>query len=167
MLSAIDVLEILDALQAVGVRAWLDGGWGVDALLRTQTRPHDDLDLVADTRDLPRLQAALANRGFALAVDELPTRCVLRDARDRRVDVHPVVFDDEGGGVQALPGGSSFRYPPAGFAGVGFVGGRLVPCLDAATQLLCHAGYPPDEADRHDVRALCARFGLEPPDGYR
>jgi lincosamide nucleotidyltransferase A/C/D/E len=29
-----------------GLVVWLDGGWGVDALLGYRSRPHQDLDLV-------------------------------------------------------------------------------------------------------------------------
>lgn len=46
MMRASDVIMIINALAAAGVDAWLDGGWGVDALVGEQTRPHDDLDLV-------------------------------------------------------------------------------------------------------------------------
>jgi lincosamide nucleotidyltransferase A/C/D/E len=42
----------MSLLDQEGVRAWLDGGWAVDALLGRQTRLHSDLDLavVAGTR---------------------------------------------------------------------------------------------------------------------
>lgn len=41
------VIEVLDCLDAAEVTAWLDGGWGVDALVGSQTRPHSDLDLAS------------------------------------------------------------------------------------------------------------------------
>ena len=37
------VLPVLDDLAALGVTAWVDGGWGVDALLGDQHRPHAHL----------------------------------------------------------------------------------------------------------------------------
>jgi hypothetical protein len=43
------VLDILARLQAARVRAWIGGGWGIDALVGEQTRPHDDLHLAIDT----------------------------------------------------------------------------------------------------------------------
>jgi lincosamide nucleotidyltransferase A/C/D/E len=165
MLSAVDVLAILDRLAAAGVRCWLDGGWGVDALLGAQTRPHDDLDLVVAAAQLPALYAALSLDGYALTEDALPTRAVLRAPPDRRIDLHPVTFDAAGGGTQHLPDGASFRYPPTGFHGRGVIAGRAVACLTPEVQLLCHTGYEPDADDRHDMRALCARFGLVAPDG--
>ena len=45
-IDAADASRILGQLEAAGLVVWLDGGWGVDALLGRQTRPHQDLDLV-------------------------------------------------------------------------------------------------------------------------
>ena len=38
------VTTMLDAL--AGFDLWIGGGWGVDALVGHQTRPHDDLGVV-------------------------------------------------------------------------------------------------------------------------
>lgn len=167
MMRAEDVLEVLTCLERDSIAVWLDGGWGVDALVGSQTRPHDDLDVVMAAAQLDAAQDALRALGFVLAVDELPTRCVLRDPADRRIDVHPVIFDCEGDGIQRQPDGSSFRYPPEGFTGTGIVAGQSVRCLSPEVQLLCHLSYEPDEDDRHDVRLLCERFGLPLPDAYK
>ena len=64
MLEASDVLAVLDQLDRAGVVVWLDGGWGVDALLGGQSRPHQDLDLVIDRDDSEAAQTALAGMGF-------------------------------------------------------------------------------------------------------
>ena len=167
MMSAADVLEVLQSLAAASVDVWLDGGWGVDALLEKQTRSHDDLDLVMKLQDAEAATRALAALGFTLSEEELPTRFVLRDPNDRRIDFHTVTFDEGGGGVQQLQDGSSYRYPPAGFLASGKVEGTQVSCLSAEVQMECHVGYEPDDADRHDVLALHERFGLELPDIYR
>ena len=42
-----------------GLAFWIDGGWGVDALLGEQTRPHSDLDLAVKLDDLPAFQCVL------------------------------------------------------------------------------------------------------------
>ncbi len=42
MMQAHDVLEVINQLENVDVSVWLDGGWGVDALVGTQTREHSD-----------------------------------------------------------------------------------------------------------------------------
>ena len=33
-----DVLDVLDLLQDAGIKAWVAGGWGIDALVGRQTR---------------------------------------------------------------------------------------------------------------------------------
>ena len=45
MMTAPDVLGVLSRLDDARLTAWVDGGWGVDALLEETTRDHDDLDL--------------------------------------------------------------------------------------------------------------------------
>jgi lincosamide nucleotidyltransferase A/C/D/E len=95
------LLQLLDALAAARVQVWLDGGWGVDALLGAQHREHDDVDLVVRLTDLGRLTAALEPYGFQVAEDHLPTRLVLRNGAGEQVDLHPVTFDAAGDGWQA------------------------------------------------------------------
>lgn len=166
MMCAEDVLEVVASLTTAGVAVWLDGGWGVDALLGEETRPHDDLDIVTAIGHLDATRAALRPLGFVLAVDELPTRCVLRDSSDRRIDIHPITFDREGGGLQRQPDGSDFRYPPEGLAGTGTIAGHSFRCLTPEFQVRCHLAYEPDDDDRHDMRLLCARFSLALPQQF-
>jgi lincosamide nucleotidyltransferase A/C/D/E len=155
-----DVIEILDALTSAGIEAWLDGGWGVDALLGEQTRPHQDLDLVVRLEDVARLRSALAPAGFELVEGVPESNFVLRDGRGREVDVHPVRFDDAGDGVYRMEDGGDWIFPAAGFVGRGVVGGRDVRCLTPEVQMLGHAGgYEPHETDFHDMRLLHERFG--------
>jgi lincosamide nucleotidyltransferase A/C/D/E len=44
-LTSIDVIDLYATLENLGVEIWIDGGWGVDALLGEQSRPHQDLDI--------------------------------------------------------------------------------------------------------------------------
>lgn len=83
-----DVLDVVDALTTAGVAVWLDGGWGVDALLGEQTRAHDDLDVVIALDEAAAAQEALRKVRFAVVEDELPTRFVMRDRDNRSVDFH-------------------------------------------------------------------------------
>ncbi len=116
--------------------------------------------------DVPAAYEALRSRDFEMIEDERPTRCVLADDSGRRIDLHTVVFDATGGGVQALQNGRTYRYPPEGFAGRGEVAGRAVNCLTAEVQIECHQGYEPTEIDRRDMRLLAERFGLRLPSAY-
>ncbi len=114
-MTAGTVLELLDVLKSAGIEVWLDGGWGVDALLGYQSRPHDDLDVVVALAQVPRLQDVLGSRGFTVFADELPIRLVMVQPDLGRIDFHTVTFDESGGGVQLQPNGGTFRYPPDGF----------------------------------------------------
>lgn len=142
---------LLDELDALGVVAWLDGGWGVDALVGEQTRPHRDVDLVVARDDLSAVRSLLDARGYVELRDWLPTSLAFRDPHGREVDLHPVDPDPDGGGEQLLPDGGRWRYgPPAG----GTVAGRPVRCASADDQLRMHEGYELRDVDQHDLRLL-------------
>jgi lincosamide nucleotidyltransferase A/C/D/E len=157
--DARDVLAVLDLLAGAGVEAWVDGGWGVDALLGERTRPHSDVDLVVPLPALEPALAALAAAGYARVLrDWRPTAVAVADPRGCEVDLHLVTPAPGGGGDQALPGGGSFHYPPP--VG-GTVGGRAVWCVDAPTQVRTHLGYPPTAKDHTDMRLLRDRLGVQ------
>ena len=162
-LSAADAVEILDRLDSAGVWHCLEGGWGVDALLREQTRRHDDLDLGVMLEEVEHVRASLWE--FGANLDEWPTRLVLEDERGRRVDCHPVTFDEHGNGWQANPHGEPFPWPREHLSAHGRIGGRDVRCVSAELQLRWHAHEGFDDVGWHDVRALCDRFGLTPRPG--
>ena len=69
-----DLFQILDLLESTGVKYWLDGGWGVDALCGKQTRTHRDVDIDFDSRYTDKLLAFLQENGFIIETDWLPTR---------------------------------------------------------------------------------------------
>ena len=172
MVSADDVIEILDALDAAAVAVWIDGGWGVDALLERVRRNHDDLDAAVAFENLPRAKAALAPLGFARDESQsewFPARFVLRDTGGRQIDLHPLHFDAGGNGVQRMPGwldAPEGVYPAKGLSGRGKIGGRHVRCLTPEMQLAHHDHANPDDVDYDDVTALCDRFGLVAPPEY-
>lgn len=163
-MSARDVLDVLDRLAAAHLPAWVDGGWGVDALLGEQSRPHADLDLVVRLDDTDRVLEQLAALEVQLHLDLRPTRLVAAAADGRSVDLHPVTFAADGTGWQAgaAAGGGDCPYPPGGF-GTGRIGGRTVPCLTAQLQVAHHSGYPPADRDRADMQLLAARCGVPLP----
>ncbi len=84
-----EVIRVLDALEAAGIRAGITGGWGIDALLRRETRAHGDLDLgvaaeavdraIEAVRPLgirrdPRRTAGPSRRGERSSVESTCTR---------------------------------------------------------------------------------------------
>jgi lincosamide nucleotidyltransferase A/C/D/E len=58
-MSAEDAVELLKLFEAHHITVWVDGGWGVDALLGEQTRLHNDLDLALAHQDVPTLRALI------------------------------------------------------------------------------------------------------------
>ncbi len=183
--TAEDVIELYSGLWAEGVRVWVDGGWGIDALLGRQTRPHKDFDAIAPFEDLPALTQLLDSRGFALKMIweenrwapypellpligrsrpavEAATAFVLEDGSGRELDFHIVRFDEHGHWVPAWD--SDLIFPPEAFAGVGTIGGTRVRCLSAEMQMRTHTGYAFKESDIHDLRLLHDRFGIDYPE---
>jgi lincosamide nucleotidyltransferase A/C/D/E len=152
-----DVLELLDELDARAIFYWLDGGWGVDALLGEESRPHSDLDLVVSRRDLGAVRSVLVARGFAVIRDWLPNAISFRDEQGREVDLHPVDRTDDGGGDQVLLDGISTWHYTAPVEGA--IAGRAVRCCSAEEQVLMHRGYELRPVDVEDLRRLAERFG--------
>jgi hypothetical protein len=159
------VLDLLSHFEARGIAVWVDGGWAVDALLGEQTRPHDDLDLVARLEQSAPIEDALAERGYVLGYGGPPRSFELVDDEGHQVDVHPASFRRNGDGVYRTANGEDWIYPAAGFGGRGHILGREVPCLTPEVVLVNHTtGYALDEAHQNDVRALSERYGIPLPE---
>jgi hypothetical protein len=60
----VELRAVIGLLEADGISVWIDGGWGVDALLGYQTREHDDLDLVIELDDATRVMRLLGSLGY-------------------------------------------------------------------------------------------------------
>jgi lincosamide nucleotidyltransferase A/C/D/E len=163
-MDAHSLVRVLDLLEQDGIDVWLDGGWGVDALLEHETREHDDLDLVAELRQSDRIIELIGDLGYELVDGAPPVSFVLVDRRGRQVDVHPITFDAEGGGVYLLREGGHWIYPAEGFTGTGSVAARTVRCLTPEVQVLVHAGYELAEKDFRELYLLRERFGVELPE---
>jgi lincosamide nucleotidyltransferase A/C/D/E len=160
MISAEDVIHLLDWLNDAEVEVWLDGGWGIDALVGEQTREHKDLDLIVLDEHASWMREALALHGFE-HVRGPDWNFVLRDGVGREVDVHPVHVDQQGVGHLTTEAGHPFVYPRSALAAVGTVKGRRVKCLSAEAQVVNHSDgdYEPGDTDFHDMRLLNERFG--------
>ena len=181
-MRAEDVVELYSLLLERGVQIWVDGGWGIDALLQEQTRPHKDLDALVQFDDLGRMAGVLAERGFNLkeiwaenrwaghaaqvpligreipASREVATAFVLRSGNGHELDIHVLTFDNDGYGIPAWD--SDFIFPPEAFEGCGAILGAPVRCLSAQMQMATHTGYEPQDKDLQDLRALRERFGI-------
>jgi lincosamide nucleotidyltransferase A/C/D/E len=126
-MQAIDVVEVVDRLDATGIEWWIEGGWGVDALLGRQTREHGDLDLGVYLSDVPRVESELSEFQ-RIETGEWPRFLLLEDEHGRRVDL-------------AL-GADGVRPERAR----GRIGGREVRCVSLEVQL--------NQARTNDLTAL-------------
>jgi lincosamide nucleotidyltransferase A/C/D/E len=164
-MEANDVKEIYADLEKRGIRVWLDGGWGVDALLETQTRYHKDLDIIVRDTDVEEVKRVLGRDGFEVT-EGTATSFVLTDTADRSVDVHVVRFDTRGDGVYRMQNGQEWIYPAEGFSGEGKILDMKVRCLSPAAQMLCHTGYEIKAKDIREMELLKERFGVDFPDEH-
>jgi lincosamide nucleotidyltransferase A/C/D/E len=159
-MDAHTVVELLARVSAAGVDVWIGGGWGIDALLSRQTRPHRDLDLMHDLEYEPLLVSVLQESGYAETFDARPVRFVMTHTTGIELDLHPLVFATDGSARQAADDlGATFGYPAECFV-TGRVLRTVVPCLSAAQQIYFHQGYEPREHDLHDMARLREAFGV-------
>ncbi|WP_328427511.1 nucleotidyltransferase domain-containing protein [Streptomyces sp. NBC_00443] len=160
MMTAGGVLSVLSLLRKARTDIWIGGGWGIDALIGEQTRDHRDLDLMHRQDQETAVVAALADAGFVETLDWRPVRFVVTAPDGREIDLHPLVFAEDGSALQASPEPSRpFVYPASAFV-TGRIGGTTVPCLSAEQQVHFHQGYEPADRDRHDMAQLRRVFGI-------
>ena len=97
-------------LADAGVRFWLAGGWGVDTLAGRQTA-RTATSTCSSTPATRLTLDVLGELGYAVETDWRPIRVELVRPGSGWVDVHPVVIDAAGNGVQTGPDDTEFRYP--------------------------------------------------------
>lgn len=145
------VLELLAALGSLEV--WVDGGWGVDALVGRQTRTHGDLDLGVVRPQLDQAVQVLEGLGYDVT-DARYVQVTVRLAHateGHRVDLHPSTPIDGGGTEQLDFDGNTYLIPPPV---EGRIGGQSVRCMPVGAQLRSHQGYQLRSVDLHDMRLL-------------
>lgn len=162
-----DVIDLYESLEGLGVEIWIDGGWGVDALLGEQSRSHSDLDIAIKQRDLPKFRELMQERGYKDIKVEIAREWnfVLGDEHGREVDVHVIVLDAQGNGIYGPPEKGEM-YPAASLTGTGLIDGRRVRCISPEWMVKFHSGYELKDKDFRDVLALCRKFGIDLPPEY-
>jgi lincosamide nucleotidyltransferase A/C/D/E len=89
------VVHLLQLFEQQGIEVVVDGGWGVDALLGAQTHVHADVDVAIEHKNVPKLRALLAARGYT----DVPRRGTwecnfdMGDEQGHEVGVHSYTFD--------------------------------------------------------------------------
>jgi lincosamide nucleotidyltransferase A/C/D/E len=162
-MSAEDAIELYNLFELHGITVWIDGGWGVDALLERQSRPHDDLDIVLRHSDVLKLRKLLEDRGYRDVARDDTRDCnfVLGDSLGHQVDVHTFELDAAGNNIFGC------EYQAEHLTGVGMIGGRAVKCMLPFHIVEFHTGYKLDEDDALDVKAICEKFGVDMPEDHK
>lgn len=163
-----DVEAFLDLCEQNNFSVWIDGGWGVDALLGEQTREHADLDIAIEQRHVEALESALSEKCYKRIKreDERPHNFILGDNAGHQIDVHVVVLDDTGNGIYGPPENGE-KYPASSLSGTGTIGDKSVRCISPENMVEFHTQYEPDDNDYHDVKLLCEKFNLPLPEIYK
>jgi len=157
-----DVVELIKTFTDAGVAVWIDGGWGVDALIGRQTREHTDLDVAVHRKDTPGIRGLLEHIGYReiKRADSSEYIYFMQNEAGNGVDIHTFAYDVNGHNTYGV------KYPFGSLAGTGTIGGRQVNCISPAFMLCFKTGYEPKEKDILDVQALCKAFGFDLPCRY-
>ena len=165
-MSEYDIVDLLKTAKILGIAVWVGGGWGVDALVEKQTRPHNDIDLYLEKRNADNFIAMLRSKGYVEVKTEYTTEShtVWETLSGHVVDLHLIEFRKEDAESLYFEGEA---YPRYVLDGKGKIGSFTVQCFTAEAQLLFHQGYEHDEKDIHDIALLCKTFVLDVPEEYR
>jgi len=162
-MTAETVVSIYKMLEENDIKIVIDGGWGVDALLGRESRPHSDLDIAVEHKDVPKLRELLHTRGYKNLVreDTSDYNFVLGDEKGHEIDVHSYAFDDKGHNIYGI------AYPINSLKGKGIINNQHVRCIAPEYVIIFHDNYEPGEKEFKDIKALCEKFGLQPPPSYK
>ena len=179
MIIAEEAIRIYQRLLENNIQVWLVGGWGIDALLGEQTRPHKDLDIIMLVDDVGRMRELLSHDGYEFGylweenietVDahgaETATAFVLQNAEGDEVDAHAMRFDAEGNGIPAWDAEGRIL-KRQDLAGEGIIAGVPVLCYTPEMQMACHTGYELPEKQVHDLELLHKKFNVAYSDELR
>lgn len=148
-----DLFNILDLLDSLDMRYWVDGGWGVDILLGKETRAHRDIDIDFDAAFTNILLEQLKKKDYEVATDWQPCRIELYSPNYGYIDIHPLVISDDGKAKQASPDDGWYYFESDFFTKAVFET-RTIPCISAKAQKLFHSGYELREVDKTDLKNI-------------
>lgn len=90
MVGLEDAIEIISILENAGIKVFIDGGWGVDALIGYQSRAHNDIDIFIESSNKDNSFKILHDNGYKeIKMDYSTTdHSVWKDKKDRIIDLH-------------------------------------------------------------------------------
>jgi hypothetical protein len=152
-MPAAEVRRIYTQLQELGIPIWIDGGWGVDALLGQQTRTHGDLDIAVEHQNLAEVLAFLTDNGYSETRRESKWNAVMSDSHGHDIDIHSFLRDRSQNIVEGI------QYPIDSLIGTGVIDGLTVRCVSPEHAIHFREAYESRDKDIQDVAALRRRYG--------
>lgn len=161
-MTATEVVDLYNQLENIGIKIWIDGGWAVDALLGKQLRPHKDLDIAMEWKDVLKLREFLVAKDYKQIKEDSQWNFVLADSVGRELDVHAFVYDDKGNVIDGI------MYPAESLTGTGTINGQAVRCISAKYMVEFLAPWLHKWPEKYldAISALCEKFGIELPEEY-
>ena len=132
MVRTEDACEIIKYALQNEIKVYLDGGWGVDALLKRESRIHNDIDLFVELKHYHDYIYVIKQHGFEEVNTDYTTdgHTVWKDDKQRIIDLHCFEFTDDG----IVYEGDIF--PSKTFSGIGKVGDITVSCIEPLSQMV-------------------------------
>lgn len=98
MVKESDAVEIISLFRSKGMQLYLDGGWGVDALVGFESRAHNDIDIFIEKQVSEHAIKLLKDNGYSEKVMEYttPDHTVWQDGNSRIIDLHMFSRNDNG-----------------------------------------------------------------------
>ncbi len=137
------IKAVMNALGAVGISAWLFGGWGLDARIGRITREHGDIEFWLERVDAERSKAVLVGAG-AMALTTQPPAESCEYTWDG-VDFSTAYFDRRPDGSFSQPQGrwSDWLFPPGSFGDEpGMLDGTPVLAMSVSGMLAMKEQFP-------------------------
>lgn len=157
-----EVIKSYNQLENIGIKIWIDGGWAVDALLGKQTRPHQDLDIAMQWKDVPKLREFLGTKGYKQIKEDSKWNFVLADDKGHQIDVHAFVYDDKKNIIDGI------MYPADSLTGTGNIEGYNVRCISPEYMVKFLAPWIHKWPEKYlqAVSKLCDKFNIPLPEEY-
>lgn len=137
------IKAVVNALGAVGISAWLFGGWGLDARIGRITREHGDIEFWLERVDAERSKAVLVGAGARALMTQPPAEAC--EFTWDGVDFSTAYFGRQPDGSFSQPEGrwSDWLFPPGSFgAEPGTLEGTPVLAMSVAGMLAMKEQFP-------------------------
>ncbi|WP_024293514.1 nucleotidyltransferase domain-containing protein [Lacrimispora indolis] len=148
-----NLMEVLNLLDSLKIKYWIDGGWGVDILLGRQNREHRDIDVDFDGIFTEVLLEVLKEKGYKVVTDWSPVRIELYHPDLGYIDIHPLAISEDGSAKQAGLNDDWYDFKAEWFTKALFQD-RIIPCISVEAQKIFHSGYELREVDKIDMKNL-------------